>query len=277
LPETVTLTFSPELAVGLGQFLGDLDVLQRHHPVEKLDDRHLHAVVGQHVGELDADRAGAGDDDAARQFLGEDLLLVGDDPVAQLGARQQFGGRTGGDDAVVEGDGLGRSVVEGDLQGVRVDEAAPAVEFGDVVLLHQEVHALDAAVGHLPAALHRGREVEADLAADAEGLGLRAEDVRQFGVAQQRLGGDAAHVQADTAPVLLLDDGGLESELGGADRRDIPTWTGAEDNNVKVRGHARNNRGCLLIPDRLVVLFNRRRVAHRDRARTTEGEIRHRP
>ncbi len=53
----------------------------------------------QHIGELDADRAGARDDDAARQVLGEDLLLVGHHAVAQAGTGQQPGAGTGGDDA----------------------------------------------------------------------------------------------------------------------------------------------------------------------------------
>ena len=124
--ETVTLTLSPEssiastlvagehldaqLLVRLGQLGRDLRLLQRHHPVEELDDGHLDAVVGQHVRELDADRAGAGDDDRLRQLVGHDLLLVGHHPVAQRGAGQQPGGRAGRDDAVVEGDRLGRPV-----------------------------------------------------------------------------------------------------------------------------------------------------------------------
>ena len=43
----------------------------------------LHAVVVQHVGELDADRAGTRDDDARGQRVGEDLLLVGHHAIAE--------------------------------------------------------------------------------------------------------------------------------------------------------------------------------------------------
>src|SRR5699024_10867417 len=64
------------------------------------------------------------------------------------------------------------------------------------------------------------------------------------GVLQQRLGRDAADVEADTSPVLLLDDGHLLAQLARADRRDIPTRTGAQDNNVKVIGH----RGQYAVP-----------------------------
>jgi hypothetical protein len=58
--------------------------------------------------------------------------------------------------------------------------------------------------------------------------------VRQLGVTEKGLRGDAADVEADTAPVLLLDDGGAESELCRADSSDVPTGTGSEDNDVIV-------------------------------------------
>ena len=123
-----------------------------HHPVEELHDRHVDAEVGHHVGELDADRAGAGDHDRAGELVGEDLLLVGDDVLGELGAGHQPGGRAGGDDDVVGGDGAGLAVLELDLDGLGVLEGAPAVDLLDLVLLHQEVDALDDGVRHLAAA-----------------------------------------------------------------------------------------------------------------------------
>ena len=59
-----------EPAVAAGQLGGDLLVLQRDDPVQELHDRHLDAVVVQDVRELDADGAGARDDDAAGQVRG---------------------------------------------------------------------------------------------------------------------------------------------------------------------------------------------------------------
>ena len=59
------------------------------------------------------------------------------------------------------------------------------------------------------------------LAGDAERLGLLGEDVGELGVAQQRLARDAADVEADPAPVLLLDDRGL-AQLSGADGGHVP-------------------------------------------------------
>ena len=63
---------------------------------------------------------------------------------------------------------------------------------------------------------------------------LVRDDVRDLGVAQQRLRGDAADVEADTAPVLLLDDGDGLAELGGADRGDVATGAGTEDEDIEV-------------------------------------------
>src|SRR5690606_8335857 len=60
---------------------------------------------------------------------------------------------------------------------------------------------------------------------------------RQFGVAQQRLRGDAADVEADPAPVLLLDDRRLQPELCRPDRGDISTRARAQDHDVKVFAH----------------------------------------
>ena len=55
---------------------------------------------------------------------------------------------------------------------------------------------------------------------------------------EQRLGRDAADVEADAAPVLLLDHRHGLAELGGADRGDVATGAGTEDEDIEVRvGH----------------------------------------
>ncbi len=119
---------------------------------------------------------------------------------------------------------------------MRVGELAPAVDLVDRVLLHEEVHALDAAVGDLAATgeccavVHAHRAVHLD----AEGLGLRRDDVRELGVAQQRLGRDTADVEAHPAPVLVLDHGHPQPELGGADRSHVTAGAGTENDDVIV-------------------------------------------
>src|SRR4029077_9289039 len=57
--------------------------------------------------------------------------------------------------------------------------------------------------------------------------------MENLGRAQQRLGRDAAPVQADAAEIGFLDHRGLEAELGCTDRRDISAGTGADDDDVE--------------------------------------------
>jgi hypothetical protein len=56
--------------------------------------------------------------------------------------------------------------------------------------------------------------------------------VVDFGRAQQRLGRDAAPVEADAAEMLALDNGGLHAELGGADGGDIAARSATDDDDV---------------------------------------------
>jgi hypothetical protein len=113
---------------------------------------------------------------------------------------------------------------------VRIEEGPVPGELGDVVLLHQEVHTANPAVGDLPAAPERRRMVEPDGRTGWSNrtvpstwmprVSPRCDQVGQLGVAQQRLGRDAPDAQTDSAPILLLDHGGGVAELGGADGSD---------------------------------------------------------
>ena len=61
---------------------GDLLVLDRQHPVEHLDDRHLGAHVAVEAGEFDADRARADDQQRFGDGLRDHRLLVGPHQLA---------------------------------------------------------------------------------------------------------------------------------------------------------------------------------------------------
>ena len=82
--------------------------------------------------------------------------------------------------------------------------------------------------------------VEADLLGrQAVVLGV-LQVVEDLGRAQQRLGRDAAPVEADAAQVVALHDRRLEAELGGADGRDVAAGPGADDDDVEALvGHVR--------------------------------------
>ena len=100
------------------------------------------------------------------------------------------------------------------------------MQFGDLVLPHQEVDPIDHSITDLAAARESLTVVDRELAADAELVGLLGDDVNEFRIAQQGLGRYAADIQADPAPVFLFDDCGLETELGCPDRRDITAGPG---------------------------------------------------
>ena len=64
------------------------------------------------------------------------------------------------------------------------------------------------------------------------------DDLQRVRVLEQRLGRDAAPEQAGAAErLLLLDDGGLEAELRGADRGDVAAGARADDDDVVFLGH----------------------------------------
>jgi hypothetical protein len=223
-----------QLLVVLEELLGHVGVLGGHHPVEELHDRDVDAEVLHDVGELDADRAGATDDHAGRQVLVEDLLLVGHDVLADLHARQHPHGRPGGQDQVVERVAGGGAVVALDVDPGVAGEGAPPVDLGDLVLLHQVVDALDDALAHLAAARVGRAVLHRRVALDAELVALVRERVGELGVLEERLGRDAADVEADTAPVLLLHDRDLLAQLGRSDRGDVAAGAGAEDQDIEV-------------------------------------------
>ena len=61
----------------------------------------------------------------------------------------------------------------------------------------------------------------------------RLQVVPDLGIKQQRLGGDAAHVQASAAEfVVFLDEGDFQSELPGAYGRGITGRAAADDGHV---------------------------------------------
>ena len=68
---------------------------------------------------------------------------------------------------------------------------------------------------------------------DAERAEAMGDFLEHFRGVQQRLGRDAADVEAGAAMGLaLFDDGGLQAELGGADGADIAAGAGADDNEI---------------------------------------------
>ena len=125
----------------------------------------------------------------------------------------------------------------------------------DLVLLHQVRDALVELLRNRAAACNDLGEIERRLlVAEAIGVGV-LHIMEDLGRAQQRLGWNAAPIEADSAQQLALDDRGLQTELRAADRRDIASGSGAEDDYVVIVSHllSLSSRKC----SRLIVWIER--------------------
>src|SRR5690606_1893974 len=230
-----------ELLVGLRQLVADLRVLQRRDAVHHLHDGDIRAIAVVDVAELQANRPRADNHDLLRHLVGEDGRQVRDDAPAlavKLHAGDAARVRAGGNDQVLERERLLPTVVQVHPDRLPILDGAPALVGVDLVLLHEELDALDQPAADLTAALVRDAVIKLEVVErEAVLLALVLEQVGDLRVAQQRLRRDAADVQADAAPPLLLDDGDAQPELGGPDRGDVPTGAGAEDDDIIFLSH----------------------------------------
>ena len=231
------LELHPLLAEDLLEGLPDLGVHAGHQAVEIFHHRHLGAEAAPHAAELEPDIAAADDDHVARHLRelepaggGDDLRLIHLD----AGQRDAFGAR--GDDDVL---GVVGGIAHRHLAGG--GHTAFALQPGDLVLLEQELDALGVGADDLTLAGLHLLEVErdgADIDAMLGELVLRL--VEMLRGLQQRLGGDAADIEAGAAECrALFHAGDLHAELGGADRADIAAGTGADDDDVEAVSHNR--------------------------------------
>ncbi len=226
---------------------GDFVVLDGQDLRQHLDDRHLGAQRAVEGRELDADGARADDQQRFRHGVGHHRLKVGPHQLAVgLNTGQRARPGAGGDNDVLCLVGAlaqrcprrrmgrlhgfpGRS---GDGHLARLGDRRLTPDDVDLVLLQQEADALVELAGDAARALDDGANIEADLLRRQAVIGGMLHVMVDLGGAQQRLGRDAAPVEADAAEMLALDDGGLEAELGGADGGDVAARPAADDDHV---------------------------------------------
>ena len=132
------------------------------------------------------------------------------------------------------------AVVCFDLDLLGLDEAADAVVDGDLVLLHQALHAAPELGDDLLATLGGLRVVELQIP-DLDPVLLAVPGVvQQVGRMEQRLGRDASQVQARApeVPALpLLDEGHAHPQLAGPDRRYVPAVPSADNYQIVLFSH----------------------------------------
>src|SRR5579863_9394024 len=140
---------------------GDLAVHARQDAIEKLHHRHLRTEPVPHRAKLEPDHAGADDQQLAR-YLGEreragrrhDALLV------DLDALQPRDIRAGGDDDVLGFHHLRLAVFARHLDFPGAEYPPLAADDVDLVLLHQELDALDVAINALLLEIHHRGQIE---------------------------------------------------------------------------------------------------------------------
>ncbi len=166
------------------------------------------------AGKFDADGARPDDQQVLGHPLGGQGVLVGPDQIAVGFQPRQFARpRAGGDDDRLGGQLIGALVgLDGDL--ALAGQPGLAHDHGDLVLLEQMPDAARKLLGHPARARHHGVEVIADaIGLQPEFLGA-VHQVEHFRGPQQRLGRDAAPVEADAAQMLALDAGDASDPAG---------------------------------------------------------------
>jgi len=204
----------------LGCLGGGFFVFERKDVGQHLDDGHICAVGAEDIGEFHADRTRANHHEPLGNGREFQRLAIRDHLLPIDGhARQVARPRTRRYDDRL---GLDHLAARLDRYLVLAGELSRALHMRHLVLAEEEADALDQTVGDLPAPLLCGGVVELQIVeAEAEILALIRQDAGQFGIAQQRLGGNAAPVEAYPAKVLALHARHRLAELSRPDRRDI--------------------------------------------------------
>ena len=162
-------------------------------------------------------------------------MAIGPDALS-VGRRkgQIAGAGAGGDDDVLGGQFFGLAIF-GDGQLARRGQFAVAHMDGDLVLLHQMRDALIELLGYTARALHHRVNIRADIGRRQPIIARMLHIMIDFRRTQQRLGRDAAPVEADAAQIFALNNRGFQPELRGADGGNIATGAGTEDDEVVVQ------------------------------------------
>jgi hypothetical protein len=253
--------------------LGDVGIGGAEEGVHCLEHRHFRAQALPHAAQLQADDAGADDAQTLRHRSQIERASVVDDVFAvERHAFQLDRYRAGRDDDVRARDLRGRAVLSRDLHRAVRQQLAEAVIRRDLVGLEQLHDAARELLHDLVlAADHRSDIDRRLLRRDAVVLERMFQVVELLGGIQQRLGGDAADVEAGAAQGGLavladvaVDAGRLQAKLGGADGGVVAGRAGTDDDDVELFGHDRFLGACPFSRgDPMVVPFGREGGAKR--------------
>src|SRR3990167_2748484 len=234
------------LGQGLQGFLGDLLVGSREKLVQRLDHGDVGAQAGPHRTQFQTDHTGTDH----TQGLGHALEFQGaggvdDHILVDRSRRNVHWLGTGSNNHVLGLNHLSGAVQRGDFHLLAGQQLAVAFQQGHAVGLEQRADTAGEVFDDVALARNHRRHV------DADALGLDTMDGKAGfgfvilpGAVQQSLGRNATDVQAGTAEgdlalfvLVLLDAGGLQTELSSLDGGHIAARAGTDDYHVEFLGH----------------------------------------
>ena len=218
---------------GAGEEAADRLVLAGGNAGQGLDHRHASTEAVKNRRELQPDGAAAHDGDAAGGRLkGESGIAVEQRRVVGAGQLQGAGGGAGGDD-----DGVGRQLADGaglaaHQDPVRTHQAAAARHHLDAGLAQQAGDACAQGLHHAVLAAEEERHVHRRLTHNnAKGGGV-LDRLQHPDALQQRLGRDAAAVEAGAAQVVPFHQGDGATQSGCPQGGHITGGTAADDQDA---------------------------------------------
>ncbi|MEI9897516.1 MAG: hypothetical protein WDN28_27590 [Chthoniobacter sp.] len=229
------------LGEGFFQGLRNLGVLDGQNVRQHFDKRDFRPERVKEIRELHADGAGPDDDHGLRLLRQRERFLRADDDVAlEIEPRQRTRYAACGDEDVLRGVGLGLAVGQLHFHLARLVHRGIATDRVDLVFLEEEIDTGGALFGHDPRALEDGAPVVAQaLDLEAEFRGAMFHGVKQLGVAEECLGGNAAVVVAGATGALFVHAGDFLAELSRLDGGDVAGRAGADDDEIVV-GHKKS-------------------------------------
>ncbi|MEN9469998.1 MAG: hypothetical protein RL630_1731, partial [Verrucomicrobiota bacterium] len=215
--------FDALLGEGFFERLADLGVLDgedvRHH----FDDGDFRAKGVEEIGEFHADGSRADDNDFLRLLLQNHGLAAADDAFSVVGEAGHLTADDARGDEDLRGFVLGLfAVVAGDYDSARLRDFGLAAMVIHLIFLKKHFDATREAVGDLAAATDDFVPLVGEpLDLQAEVAGVVLDRLVDLGVFEERLGGDAAPVQASAAGAVHFDHCHFFAELPCANCRDI--------------------------------------------------------
>ena len=220
----------------LRQILSQLTIQLGQQVGHTLHQRYLTAEMTVERGKFHADNAAADNDDGLIRCVRALQQLVGGHNAGQLqsGNGRPDIHRAGGGQNALRGIPCHRAVRTGDIHLTGGGDLRRTLDNVHLCALQQRVDARAQLLADAALESEHFTDVVGKTAVNAYAGAVHGIVIDLRGV-EQRLGRDAAPVQAGAAHLPALHDGGMQPQLGGAQRGGVPTGACANDDQLIVR------------------------------------------